>query len=109
MSANNACRCPSRASQAHHIGASRANTKERRANWVVVHYGCNHSSFNGNRWTPSQYSLVACLKCRGSWRTKAHYVFTLPNLTERERAAWAQGTLKIEDVRGSRSSHVHFV
>ncbi len=32
---------------------------------------CNHSAFNGYRWTPSKYSAVHCLDCGRVWRTKA--------------------------------------
>lgn len=48
-----------------------------RANWVIVQYKCNHSAFNGWRYTPSAYSEIRCMKCRGLWRTKAKYVKTL--------------------------------
>ena len=62
--------------------------------WVIVRWRCNYSAFNGYRHTPSDYSLVACLKCERSWRTKAAYVSTLPILTENQRQEWNQRTLK---------------
>ena len=46
---------------------------ERKRNWVVIHYRCNYSAFNGYRWTPSDYSCVTCNKCGRIWRTKAKY------------------------------------
>jgi hypothetical protein len=45
--------------------------------WRVVDYKCNYSKFNGSRYTPSQYSLLHCLRCGRFWRTKASYVDTL--------------------------------
>lgn len=47
---------------------------------AVTSYKCNHSAFNGYRYTPSNYSQVRCLRpgCFGSWRTDAAYVETLP-------------------------------
>jgi hypothetical protein len=35
---------------------------------------CNHSAFNGYRWTASEYSGIRCMSCRTPWRTKAKYV-----------------------------------
>jgi hypothetical protein len=63
------------------------------ATWMIVHWRCNYSAFNGYRHTPSDYSLVTCLKCRRSWRTKAAYTNTLPVLTNIQRERWSQGTL----------------
>ena len=45
--------------------------------WLVKKRGYNNSAFNGRRFTPSDYSEVICLRCNGSWRTKASYVDTL--------------------------------
>ena len=45
---------------------------------VIVNWKCNYSAFNGYRWTPSDYSLIKCLKCGQYWRTKAKYVDSLP-------------------------------
>jgi hypothetical protein len=42
-----------------------------------MHYRCNYSAFNGYRYTPSDYSLVKCVTCNTSWRTKAAYVDSL--------------------------------
>ena len=42
--------------------------------WVVVDRNCNYSAFNGYRWQWSSYSLVRCLACGKTWRTKAAYV-----------------------------------
>lgn len=42
--------------------------------WVVDAYRCNHSAFNGHRYTPSAYSAVSCTVCGYGWRTKAAYV-----------------------------------
>lgn len=51
--------------------------KDRMKNWVVVHYKCNHSAFNGYKRTPSDYSLLRCRVCCSVWRTKADYVQTV--------------------------------
>lgn len=45
--------------------------------WVVLHYKCNYSAFNGYRYTPSKYSEVRCTVCGVRWRTTAAYVETL--------------------------------
>ena len=50
--------------------------------WVVSSRKCNYSRFNGSRRTPSAYSEVICLRCRGRWRTKAAYVEQLPDRKE---------------------------
>lgn len=42
--------------------------------WRVMQYKCNHSAFNGYRYTPSDYSSINCTKCGACWRTKAAYV-----------------------------------
>jgi hypothetical protein len=46
----------------------------KRENWRVRQYKCNHSAFNGYRYTPSDYSSIHCLECGRAWRTKAKYV-----------------------------------
>lgn len=43
-------------------------------NWEVLKYKCNHSAFNGYKYTPSDYSTVVCNSCRACGRTKAAYV-----------------------------------
>lgn len=45
---------------------------------VVLDFRCNHSAFNGYRWTPSDYSAIGCEACGSRWRTKAAYVDELP-------------------------------
>ena len=65
MSAGWACRCPKPDRQ-----------------WEVTQRRCNHSTFNGSRWTPSRYSEVRCRGCRSIWRTTAAYVDRLPNAGE---------------------------
>lgn len=67
MSASVPCRC----------GERHKPLSERR--WVVRHRNCNYSAFNGYHYTPSDYSAVECLECHGIWRTKAAYVFDLPD------------------------------
>jgi hypothetical protein len=46
--------------------------------WRIVTYRGNHSAFSGYRFTPSDYSEVACHRrfggCGARWRTKAKYV-----------------------------------
>lgn len=66
--------------------------------WVTVYYRCNYSAFNGYRRTPSDYSLVACLVCGRSWRTKAAYVMCLHELSHEERQKWSMRTLKLTDL-----------
>lgn len=53
-------------------------------NWVVVDRLCNHSAFNGYRYTPSDYSHIKCLTCGKCGRTKAKYVSELPDATQEE-------------------------
>jgi len=50
--------------------------------WCVLQRQCNHSAFNGGRWTPSEWSHVMCMSCGASWRTKARYVRRLPDAME---------------------------
>jgi hypothetical protein len=45
--------------------------------WVIEQDRCNHSAFDGYRWTPSDYSTVRCLSCGRVGRTKAKYVLDL--------------------------------
>jgi hypothetical protein len=55
----------------------------KRSAWRVHDYRCNHSAFNGYRWTPSDYSSICCEPSLGGcgvwWRTKAAYVDRLPH------------------------------
>ena len=60
-------------------------TGERRARWRVFRHRYNTSTFNGGRYTPSDYSDVLCLKCGRIWRTKAAYVETLAHATDAEK------------------------
>jgi hypothetical protein len=46
---------------------------------VVTQRECNHSAFNGYRWTSSAYSTVMCINCQGHWRTKGAFVGRLMN------------------------------
>ncbi len=48
--------------------------------WTVVQRYCNHSTFNGRHYTPSEYSSVICHACNTSWRTKAAYVASLKDV-----------------------------
>lgn len=52
---------------------------ERMKHWAVLQRNCNHSAFNGYKWTFSQYSSITCYKCKHVWRTKSDYVHTLPD------------------------------
>lgn len=61
MSGGEACKCPERQKP---VG-------ERR--WECWAYKCNHSAFNGYRYTPSDYSSVHCVACNALWRTKADW------------------------------------
>lgn len=46
-------------------------------NWLIVHYKCNYSAFNGGKKTNSDYSLIHCPGCGCFWRTKSKYVLKL--------------------------------
>jgi hypothetical protein len=51
--------------------------------WRVTARKCNYSAFNGYRWSPSDYSEVICDVtaggCGARWRTKAAYVYEIPD------------------------------
>lgn len=54
--------------------------------WFVTDRLCNHSAFNGYRRTRSAYSSLNCPLCPAltcHWRSKADYVWRIPD--ERER------------------------
>lgn len=55
---------------------------------IVTQRRCNHSAFNGYHRTPSDYSNVVCTRkgCWGTWRTKASYVESLPDIKHIERS-----------------------
>lgn len=72
MAVHFGCHCPERQKPA----------RERR--WRVTQRYCNHSAFNGYRFTPSDYSTVFCLECHALGRTKAGYVDQLPDITNEE-------------------------
>lgn len=61
-------------------GPACINPKVHRAggHWHIVQFMCNHSAFNGYKYTHSEYSEVHCRECGRFWRTKAGYVHTLP-------------------------------
>ena len=59
--------------------------KPDRRNWRVTQRNCNHSAFSGYHFTPSDYSAISCLLCHSSWRTKAGYVDSIPDISEGER------------------------
>lgn len=75
MSGGTVCKCPERAKP---IG-------ERK--WRVLQLRCNHSAFNGYHYTRSDWSSVTCIGCRATWRTKAGYVFSLPEYDDAEQRA----------------------
>lgn len=52
-----------------------------RSAWRVSVRRGNFSTFNGGRWTPSEYSEVICTIDGQVWRTKAAYVAETPDLT----------------------------
>lgn len=66
-------RCKGRRSTSTHMG--RTFVHQARGcgslHLAVMQRLCNHSAFNGYRWTPSKYSEVHCLDCGRMWRTKA--------------------------------------
>jgi hypothetical protein len=51
-----------------------AGSNDRPRQWFVLQRQCNHSAFNGYRWTRSAYSSLRCAVCGAIWRTKADYV-----------------------------------
>jgi len=60
-----------------HCEESKKPVKERA--WVVVQRGSHRSAFSGYHQTPSRYSTVFCKRCRALGRTKAKYVYELPD------------------------------
>ncbi len=47
--------------------------------WRVMQRNCNHSAFNGYAYTPSDWSAIRCQACGNGWRTKAAYVYRIPD------------------------------
>lgn len=72
MSGGTTCKCPE----------SKKPMAERK--WRVLQRHCNHSAFNGYKYTYSEWSAVTCLCCPTSWRTKADYVNKLQDYNEKE-------------------------
>ena len=70
MSGGKACTCPQRLAAIFRLN-----------HWFVLARNCNHSAFNGYHWTPSDYSLIGCIKCRNEWRTRSGYVYNLEGAT----------------------------
>ncbi len=64
------------------------NVPEHRPQWRVVVRKANYSTFNGGKRTPSAYSEVRC-PCGHTWRTRAAYVDSLPDLEGRGDGAHA--------------------
>lgn len=52
--------------------------------WRVIQRKCNHSRFNGSRYTPSAYSSLVCLSCGVVGRTNAKYVDKIEDLRDGE-------------------------
>lgn len=59
--------------------ADACKDKAHRPFWEVVVRNGNYSAFNGYHFTPSDYSLVRCTSCGALWRTKAKFVYGLPD------------------------------
>jgi hypothetical protein len=57
--------------------------------WRVLQRKCNHSTFNGRRKTPSDYSEIYCGIDDRYWRSKAAYVDQLPDQTAADLATRA--------------------
>lgn len=76
MSASFGCKC----------GERQKPLKDR--DWEVKQYKCNHSAFNGYKYTPSDYSTVVChnSSCTGAGRTKAAFVDELVVVGKHHRA-----------------------
>jgi hypothetical protein len=72
MSVPFGCHCPERAKPVN------------QRKWRVTQRLCNHSAFNGYRYTPSDYSTVMCMACNAVGRTKAKYVAYLADATNEE-------------------------
>lgn len=79
MSVSFGCKCDER----------RKPAADRR--WVVMQRRCNHSKFNGSRWTSSDYSEIVCLSCFACGRTKAGYVDELRDATDADINAFVRG------------------
>lgn len=54
------------------------------ATWRVVYRECHHSVFGGGHYQPSRFSMLICLKCKATWRTKQTYVASVPDVKEGE-------------------------
>src|SRR6476660_3003376 len=65
MGSGIACRC-------------KGTKEERKKNWEILQFKCNYSAFNGNRYTPSDYSAIHCTCCGNVWRTTSDIVYSLP-------------------------------
>lgn len=50
-------------------------------NWVVIKRNYSCSAFNGYHCKHSDYSTVYCRSCHAVGRTKAKYVYVLPDGT----------------------------
>lgn len=68
MSSGPACKCAER----NEPFKDGADGKPGRL-WRWLHYKCNYSAFSGYHYTPSDYSLCACLACGAHWRTKSDF------------------------------------
>lgn len=80
VSGGQACKCSEKDEAIVHV----LNWNRPGRLWRVVQRHSNHSAFSGNRYTPSDYSALRCLRCGASWRTKAHYVTRLRDIAEDE-------------------------
>lgn len=66
MSGGTACRCE-------------GPRTERMKRWYVMRRQVRCSAFDGYRTMCSDYSTVACPQCGSAWRTRARYVYLLPD------------------------------
>lgn len=69
---------------------------KRRA-WAVYQRMCNHSAFNGRRFTPSDYSDLVCHVCGAVGRTKAGYVKDIPDFKKFDQNSAVKELARIGD------------
>lgn len=70
-------------------------------NWRVIHRNHNHSSFESPPYAEhrSDYSLILCFDegCNGNFRSKADYVYSIPDISGKEEKLWLSSKLVLKE------------
>lgn len=78
-----------------------ACTCKDRRNWRVIHRNHNHSYFESPKGAEhySAYSLITCMGegCMGAFRSKAKYVYSIPDITTEESELWYKDKLVLKE------------